>query len=623
MNALLPITDLSRAVPQTERAFAWVPDLLAFLSRRYRLVLCSVAVCVAACLALLPFAPARYTASATILIDPSHSDVLGHDAPLPDAQVLNARIESDVEVLRSEGLAHQVVHRLGFTGDLARQAPLARCCAEIAETQASEALLRMLNIRRVGMTYVIAIDATASSANEAARIANAVVAAYMASELDANRKTFGEAGGWLQDRLRDLRQQALDADRTVQAFKASHGIIETDRGSVNEQQLDELNSLVVAATSREAEAKARLDRITSIIASGKPADAIVVDGLHDAVITNLRERYFDDARQEAEWSAKYGSGHEVAVRLRREMAEIQSSIAAELAHIAQASRSDYDVAAAERRSAETSLADTVRHTQALSQASVLLRSLKSNAVTYQTLYDTFLHDYTQTAQHISFPVAEARIVSNASPPLHKSAPRRKLLLAGSILLGLVAGLGVAALLEIVQSGPHTARDVREALGLDCLAVLPRHRASGIPGRSYSVALRRLRSRLIDRLGDRGSNVIGILASRTDQDTTLMTTELARCLEEAGYATLVLGEADCLDPQRLEHDRRLYRFILVELTALDDVPVSGRAEQIDFHLVVLRWGRVDAPRVRDLLQDRRIDETRVATVLDNVDPKRLT
>ena len=571
---------------------------------------------------LLPFAPPRYTASATILIDPAHPDVLGHDAPLPDAQVLNARIESDVEVLRSEGLARQVVHRLGFTGDLARQAALVRCCAQAAETQASEALLRMLSIRRVGVTYVIAIDATASSADEAARIANAVVAAYMASELEANRKTFGEAGGWLQDRLRDLRQQALDADRAVQTFKASHGIIETDRGSVNEQQLDELNSLVVAAASREADAKARLDRVTSIIGTGKSADAIVVDGLHDAVITDLRERYFDDARKAAEWSAAYGAGHDAILRLQREMLQLQTSIQAELAHIAQASRSDYDVAVAERTSAEHALADTVQHTQALSQASVLLRSLKSNAVTYQTLYDTFLHDYTQTAQHISFPVAEARVVSNASPPLHKSAPRRTLLLASSLLLGLVAGFVVAAVLEILEAGPHTARAVSEAFGFECLAVLPKARRAGRPDGLLSAGMRRLRSRLVDRLGDRSNMVVGLLSPRSGQGTDRMATMLARCLEEAGLQTLVLAEADLLDAPRMEQERRSHRIILVALSPLDDAPVPGTSAQLDFHLLVLRWNRIDVARIRDLLDERRIDVARVGAVLDRVDPRRL-
>lgn len=623
MNALLPITDLSRATPDPERPFAWVPDLLSFLSRRYRLVLYSVAGCLTACLVLLPFAASRYTASATIIIDPARSDVLGHDAPLPDAQVLNARIESDVEVLRSDGLARQVVHRLGFTGDLARPAALVDCCARTAETQASEALLRMLSIRRVGMTYVIAIDATASSPDEAARIANAVVAAYMAAELDANRKIFGEAGGWLQDRLHELRQQALDADRAVQTFKASHGIVETDRGSVNEQQLDELNSVVVAATSREAEAKARLDRITSIIGNRKVADAIVVDGLHDAVITNLRERYFDDARKASEWSAAYGAGHDAVVRLQREMVELQTSMQAELAHIAQASRSDYDVAVAERKSAEHSLADTVKATQALGQASVLLRSLKSNAFTYQTLYDTFLHDYTQTAQHISFPVAEARVVSSASPPLHKSAPRRKLLLAGSILIGLVAGFAIAGVLEIVEAGPHTARAVCAAFGLECLAVLPKTRSAGRSDRLYSAGMHRLRSRLVDRLGDRGSMVVGLLPPRSGQGIDRIASELTGSLREAGFSTVALAEADILDMRRLEQERRSHRFILVELSSLDEAPVSGSCVQLDFHLLVLQWGRIDVARIRDLLHDRRIDDARLGAVLDRIDPKRLT
>jgi polysaccharide biosynthesis transport protein len=118
--------------------------------------------------------------------------------------------------------------------------------------------------------------------------------------------------------LKELREQSANAERAVIDYKAKNNIVESGGRLMNEQQLAELNSSLIQARAQTAEAKARLDRIEGIIASGDPgiagtAAATVTDTLHNEVIVKLRPTYLDYSAKEADFSRKYGSAHLAAV----------------------------------------------------------------------------------------------------------------------------------------------------------------------------------------------------------------------------------------------------------------------------------------------------------------------
>ena len=114
-----------------------------------------------------------------------------------------------------------------------------------------------LTIRRVGLTYVVNISFQSLSPARAAEIANAVASAYIDDQLEAKFDSARRAGSWLQARLRELRDQASTAERAVVAFKNKNEMVDTGGRTINEQQLAELNSELVLARSKTAEAKAR------------------------------------------------------------------------------------------------------------------------------------------------------------------------------------------------------------------------------------------------------------------------------------------------------------------------------------------------------------------------------
>ena len=68
-----------------------------------------------------------------------------------------------------------------------------------------------------------------------------------------------------------------------------------------------------------------------------------------------------------------------------------------------------------------------------------------------------------STQQGTFPITEARVISTASPPLEKSKPKTRLILALSILGGLGLGVGLAILRDTMDRVFRTAKQIEAEL----------------------------------------------------------------------------------------------------------------------------------------------------------------
>jgi succinoglycan biosynthesis transport protein ExoP len=328
-----------------------------------------------------------------------------------------------------------------------------------------------LKVERVLTTYVLSASFRSRDPDKAARIANEIADAYIVGALDAKYQSTKRASEWLQQRSAELREQATASDRAVQTFKSQNNIVGTSRGLMNEQQLTDVNTQLIQARAATAEAKARLDRIDGITDKDL-SQPTVTDALNNPVITRLRAQYLDLSAQYADWSAKYGKTHQASVNLANRMEELRKSIADEVKRIADAYRSDYEIAKSRETSLEQNLKNLVNQAGNTGQAQVKLRDLESAADTYRNLYNNFLEKQQQAMQNQSFPISEARIISTAVKPDRKSSPKTVLSLIGALFGGLCFGLGAAFAREMLSDVLRSPSEVEDEIGVKCLGVLP-------------------------------------------------------------------------------------------------------------------------------------------------------
>lgn len=475
--------------PPSSFAIIGPADILRVLRRQWPVIAATTgAFVLLGALYLITAAP-KFTASMTILIDTRKTQLFQTQQVLGETTIDASGVESQAEIMRSDTIALKAIRDLKLTEDpefvdlsssffgtilsslLGREPPQS---TEYLERLAIEKLLRNLQVKRVGLTYAIEVSYTSLAADKSAKIANALGEAYLVGELDSRYQATLRASKWLQDRMGDLREQASKADTDVQQFKAENNIIETGRGLISDQQLSDVNTQLLAARATTAEAKARLDRIQSItLDQDSIPDATVADALRNDVITRLRAQLLDLSAREADWSSRYGKNHAAATNLRNQMREIRLNISSELRRIAETYKSDYEIARAREQSMADSYSALVGQTTLTSQAQIKLRDLESKAQSLRNLYDNFLQRFMEATQQQTFPITEARIITPASEPLRKSAPKSLLILAASLLGGLMIG-GVAAFVrEQMDNVFRTAAEMEEATGIECLGILPR------------------------------------------------------------------------------------------------------------------------------------------------------
>ncbi|WP_339028232.1 polysaccharide biosynthesis tyrosine autokinase [Bradyrhizobium symbiodeficiens] len=470
-----------------------VEQFTGFIRRQYPIFIFFLACALAVGAVYLFTTPPIFTSHAMMLIDSSKVRILQQDAPLGDLPIDAGQVETQVEILKSEGIGLSVIKELKLTEDSEFvgggggvmgairglfQSPGVQSDTALTRAALGSFLARR-TVTRVGRTYVLDIGFTSLDGNRAAMIANAMADAYIVDQLESKYQATRRASRWLQDRIKELRQQASDADRAVQDYKEKNNIVSVSGNSgsrlLGEQQLEELNSQLSTARASAEESKARLDRITQVLkkdAANATVDATVTDSLKSDVINRLRSNYLDLAAKESIWSARYGPNHLAAVNLRTQMAELRRSIVDELGRIAEGYKSDYEIAKSRVDALDQNLKNLITNSQTTNRDRLGLRDLESTAKVYHTLYDNFLQRYMEAIQQQSFPITEARVISAAAAPQGKSGPLTFTVLGIAVFIGLALSFAAAVLREAVDQVFRTARDVEHSLHVNCLAVLP-------------------------------------------------------------------------------------------------------------------------------------------------------
>lgn len=560
--------------------------------RRQKVVIATVAGLTIATSALYClFAAPQYTATAELLIDTQQArglEVMPQLTGLMDSSA----IDSQVQILLSERIAKSVIKELKLVARkrqeiedqgvslaakaisfvfpfFVRTTPLSDY--EIERVQIDDFEDR-LKVKRVGNSYVIEIDYKATDQQLASDIANQLAEAYIVDQLEAKYQATRRASVWLQDRIAELRDQALAADRAVQDFKAKHNIIDTQRGLISDQQLSELTSQLITARTAVAEAQARYERVSNIIKQGVvtgTSDEVVSDVLNNEVISRLRSQYLDAVKREADWSKRYGPDHVAVINLNLEIKGLQRSLFTELSRIAETYKSDLEISKAREVSLSSSLDQLMAQAKLTGQAQVELRELESNAQSYRALYDNFLQRFMQATQQQSFPITEARVITDASPPQRASQPKTALIIAAGSLLGLLLGFGCGMWRERTNRSFRLPSDVEHYLGVDCLGVLPLlppsttipvpagesafDSATGImrqaivdPFSRFSETLRSVKVSADVSIHSRSVKVIGIVSTLPKEGKSTISANFAQLIAHSGQRCLLI-DGDLRNP----------------------------------------------------------------------------
>ncbi len=573
-----------------------------------------IVVCLIATIALaglyLVMAQPIYTAMTQILVDENLSRYADDPPDSQTAQQIDNRMSSAVEILKSKALALRVVDKAQLDQNEAvvnpPQSPIDLAKSAISSVVAlltpgspppSEESVRMgrrekaaavlqqsLTVERTGRSSVIALSFRSPDRQLAATIAKTYADSYLTEQLNANFDATERASLWLQERLNDLNSRSQQAALAVEQYKTEHNLVSPRGELLSTQQLSDLNSQLIVAQADAATASARYNQYQAIIDKGP--DAAVQNAVISArdtdntVIQDLRKRYINISDREQGIIQQFGANHPQAVALKAEKSDLSQQIFRELQQLTGSFRNEFEVASSREKSLRDSIERVAGRNSLANVSMVQLRELEQKAAALKTLYESYLGRFEEATQRQSFPIAKARVISDAGLPTAPSSPRKTLTMALSIVLGLLIGGAAATLLEFRERFFRTGDDVQEKLGLRFLGYLPKvsgasaeetpppapteaEAAAAPPGNPISfrrlmrVAVEAPRSQFAETLRnaklacdimlqERKCRVIGVVSCLPGEGKSMVAANFAGLIASTGVRTLVI-DADLRNP----------------------------------------------------------------------------
>lgn len=454
------------------------PDrLISVLIARWRAALVTLGLALLVGGAVTALQARLFTATATVLLDTQSPDALSGTTQVQPMQAA-AYVAAQVEVVLSERVLRRVIEsqKLAEGPGSEMHARWRRATDGDGDyvTWIAEQMRKRLEVRPGKESGVITIAYSSPDRAKAARIANAVMNAYIDTALEMriepakhNQTLFGAQADALRDRLEHAQSR-------LSAYQREHGLIavgqeerldiETSRLNELSTQLVQLQALAGDSDNRQRQARVNPDRAPDVMN-------------HPGVAGLMAEL----ARQEtklSEMRTRLGEQHPTIIELEANIRQLRAQRSAEAERVKDSLGINDNVNQGRitqmRAQLEAQRARVLQLKAQRDEAVVLQRDVQ-NA---QAAYDAIASRGTQAALESRRNLTNITVLKVATPPALPASPKPVVNLSVALILGLPLAVAAVMFREQRDRRLRAAQDVQEVLELPLLVEIPRVARAG-------------------------------------------------------------------------------------------------------------------------------------------------
>ncbi|HXV10122.1 MAG TPA: chain length determinant protein EpsF [Burkholderiales bacterium] len=460
-----------------------IRQLLRILLARKGLMLGTVASTVLAAAIVTLMLPPRYTATATIVIDFKAVDpVSGNILPVA---LLPGYLATQLDILSSQNVALKAVDRLKLSESTSALEAFQKSALGQGSIRhwLADGLLKDLALDTSRESSMVRISYRGSDPKFAASVSNAIVDAYINTNLELKTEPARLTTAFFDEQLRVLKENLDLAQRKLSAYQRGKGITATDeRYDVENARLAELSSQVVAAQAQTFDTLSRRKQVDEATATGDSADALS-DVLNNPVIQSLKSQLTKAEARLGDLSGRVGRNHPQYQSALAEVEELKRKLDEEMSVVARSVSTNSSLAAQRERALRNALAAQRARVLDIKkqrdEAALLIREVE-NA---QKAYDLAMARFTQTRLQSENTQTNIAVINRAIAPTHPSSPKLPLNIALAFVVGITLAGGLGLIAEMRDRIVRSEDDVVEAFGgpvIGRLAAEPTNRASRGP-----------------------------------------------------------------------------------------------------------------------------------------------
>jgi len=414
----------------------------------------------------------QYRATAQLTLEVRTGQVVDLESVMTGVSTEQAALNTEIEIITSRRILGKLVDERDLTRDpefnpaLEPPSALARARGALAgwlvgsdgagtpgeayektpRDKAIDILRQKLSASVQRDTYVFNISATTGDAEKSARILNTLADLYLQEQIAVKFEATEQAVAWLSKRVTELEADLREKEDTLKAARSETELISPEALEGLNLQAKNLRERLEEMRAGVDSARADLERLTALRAAGDRAAAAEAAG--DATLRRLLQSLREG---EPDAAAMFDQRLDALVGRAEEAYDRQLSQANALAESYRTLQ--------ERIERQSS--DLVR-----------IEQMTREVETTRTLYETFLTRLKETTVQRGLQQADSRVLSDAIPG-EKVAPRTALILALSMVLGLMAGAAIVLVRQFLHDTFRAAEDLERATGLPVLGQIPK------------------------------------------------------------------------------------------------------------------------------------------------------
>ena len=411
--------------------------------------------------------PKQYRAETTVLV---RQDAL--DMDVFDRQYVSDYnpffLRTQFETIRSKPILYKVIQNLNLCEEWSEeeQEPLMR--------DEAYRMLRynMLAVDQHRDTSLISIQVVSEDRTEAARIANEVAVVYKDYRLSMKKREIRRAIDALKNELQKQQDKVEESADVVEEIRRKLGVNMLSGGiRADKLRLSQLEADRIAARVDMLVRKARLDELEELDGDELMyASAYIIQ---DANLASVRQQLMDTEVSLQLMLENYGENHPEVKRLVAARNELTAQLDKSLNGLKQGLRVDYQVAREKVVALEEELnrakdKDIVAEREQIRPFERAQRNLEVQTA----ILDALRSRVVQEGIELEVPRTPVEIVEPAEPPYRPFSPRIVLNIALSVVLGLMAGVGLAYFIEYLDTSIKTVDDVERYLDQSVIGIIP-------------------------------------------------------------------------------------------------------------------------------------------------------
>jgi capsular exopolysaccharide synthesis family protein len=419
-----------------------------------------------------------YRSTATVLVDFQAPQVLGSKVrEVVDLNVgrwwrTQRYMETQRRVIASKTLAVIVASRLGLANN-------AEFWGEAAPTEpsvdaAASRLMALVSAVPSKGANILEISAEHPKPEMAKILANALAQAYMDHNIRHKMTSAEGAVKWLADQLDTLKKELETAEMALYTFKKTNNIISVsikDKQSLIARQIWKLNDGLteirmkrIALLARRKQARAALRDQPQLV----PLDTVQ----SSALVQALRTVFVEERRKYLVLKQRYLEKHPLVVGQKAKVGAARSDLKEEIQNILATVESRYRELHDTERSMAGALQGAKNEGLDINRREVAYRRLERQQKNTEELYGLVLSRMKESDLSSQIKSNNIRWLDQATASIIPIRPRIQLNLAIGALLGLLFGIGLVFLVELMDASIKTQEDIGFVPNLVFLGLMP-------------------------------------------------------------------------------------------------------------------------------------------------------